>query len=146
MYTWFPATPNFERNKIIIKFSRKTVFFELIIEHENEESEGNVIDELEGLTPEEIYEMKVQDILDSIGKVKSHITRARQLQDMLRAFEAKDRNIAEENYLRVNYYSSFQTILMIFTGVIQLFLIKSLFETDHNSKGYKLWHKISENF
>jgi protein ERP2 len=127
-------------------FNRKTVFFELIIENEGEETEGNAIDELEGLTPEEIYELKVQDILDSIGKVKTHITKARQIQDMLRAFEAKDRNVAEENYYKVNYFSSFQTILMIFTGIIQLFLIKSLFETDHNSKGYKIWHKISEKF
>lgn len=47
----------------------------------------NSISDLDGLSPEEFYEMKVQDILDSIHLVRGHITKARQLQDLLRSFE-----------------------------------------------------------
>lgn len=127
-------------------FNRKTVFFELIIENENDDNTSDHIDELEGLTPEEVYELRVQDILDSIGKVRQQITKARQLQDLLKSFEARDRNQAEENFWRVNIWSSFQVFLMIAVGSTQLFLIKSLFETNHSAKGYKLWHKFSEKF
>lgn len=35
---------------------------------------------MDGLSPEEFYEMKVQDILDIIHVVRGHMTKARQLQ------------------------------------------------------------------
>lgn len=38
------------------------------------------IGDLDGLSPEEFYEMKVQDILDIIHVVRSQMTKARQLQ------------------------------------------------------------------
>lgn len=38
------------------------------------------ISDMDGLSPEEFYEMKVQDILDIIHVVRGHMTKARQLQ------------------------------------------------------------------
>lgn len=89
----------------ISHFNRKTVFFELLIEDpDNPISDGNAnfssiivllltfinlnvtflgeasIGDLDGLSPEEFYEMKVQDILDIIHVVRSQMTKARQLQ------------------------------------------------------------------
>ncbi|XP_058118211.1 transmembrane emp24 domain-containing protein 5-like [Anopheles coustani] len=126
-------------------FSRansKTVFFELIIEREGEQEDAGWadIDLLEGLTPEEFYEMKVQDMEDAIKRVRNHLTKARQLQDVLRSHEARDRNVAEENYFKVNVWSFFQILVMIGVGMLQVFMVKSLFNND--SRAYKLLTKL----
>uniref|UniRef100_A0A182M7X7 Separase n=1 Tax=Anopheles culicifacies TaxID=139723 RepID=A0A182M7X7_9DIPT len=126
-------------------FSRansKTVFFELIIEREGEQEEANWsdIDLLEGLTPEEFYEMKVQDMEDAIKRVRNNLTKARQLQDLLRSHEARDRNVAEENYFKVNVWSFFQILVMVGVGTLQVFMVKSLFDVD--SRAYKLLTKL----
>lgn len=66
----------------ISHFNRKTVFFELLQEDPDNpmsESEASLSD-LDGLSPEEFYEMKVQDILDIIHVVRGQMNKARQLQ------------------------------------------------------------------
>lgn len=66
----------------ISHFNRKTVFFELLQEDpDNPMSNGEAaISDLDGLSPEEFYEMKVQDILEIIQVVRGHMNKARQLQ------------------------------------------------------------------
>ncbi|XP_055911174.1 transmembrane emp24 domain-containing protein 1 [Eupeodes corollae] len=120
-------------------FNRKTVFFELVVEKEGGENDA-WHDILEGLSPEEFYEMKVQDIMDYIGRIRMHIVKARQLQDVLRSNEARDRNIAENNYFKVNFWSFFQICAMILVGGLQVVMVRSIFETD--SKLKSLWHKL----
>jgi p24 family protein gamma-2 len=84
--------------------------------------------------------MKVQDILDSIHLVRGHITKARQLQDVLRSFEARDRNLAEMNCSRVSLFSILIVLTMCSVGFLQVFMIRNLFET--NPKGRKVWEKL----
>lgn len=146
----------------ISTFNRKTVFFELL----QEDPENPLMDEqtqfsdLEGLSPEEFYEMKVQDILDIIHVVRGHITKARQIQvinkiktmwrainsgffqDMLRSFEARDRNLGELTNTRVFYISIFIIVLMLSVGALQVFMIRNLFET--NPKSRKIWEKLGK--
>ncbi|XP_063705053.1 transmembrane emp24 domain-containing protein 5 [Culicoides brevitarsis] len=119
-------------------FNRKTVFFELIIETEGDNSRENF--DYEGLNPEDVYEIKVQDIYDSVIKVKGYLTRAKQAQDMLSTYEARDRNIAEQNFHRVNIWSFVQILLMLAVGTLQVFMVRSLFDTD--SKANKIWAKF----
>ncbi|XP_065091169.1 transmembrane emp24 domain-containing protein 1 [Ochlerotatus camptorhynchus] len=124
------------------EFSRvnsKTVFFEIIIENEDEDAGWSNFDILEGLSPEEFYDMKVQDVQDVIKRVRNNLTKARQFQDVLRSHEARDRNMAEENYFKVNAWSFFQIIIMICVGFCQVVMVKSLFDTD--SKAHKIWTK-----
>lgn len=124
-------------------FNRKTVFFELLIEDPDDPNDNNVdnFSDLDGLTPEEFYSMKVEDILDSISRVKHHITRTRQLQDLLRSFEARDRNLAEMNNFRVNIFSLVIILTMVSVGMLQVYMVRSLFDT---SKGQNIWNKISK--
>ncbi|GLH08335.1 Transmembrane emp24 domain-containing protein 5-like Protein [Gryllus bimaculatus] len=102
--------------------SRKTVFFEIIIESDDEENESWDIDfdNYDSLTPEELYDMKLQDIQDAISRVRGHLNKIRHLQDTVRAFEARDRNIAESNFFRVNSWSIIQIIIMLIVGFVQL--------------------------
>lgn len=126
----------------ISHFNSKTIFFELLQEDPDNPTadDGNPISDLEGLTPEEFYDMKVQDILDILHVVRGHITRARQFQDMLKSFEARDRNLAELNCSRVSLFSIIIVLTMLSVGVLQVFMIRNLFDT--NPKGRKVWQKL----
>lgn len=128
----------------ISTFNRKTIFFELLQEDpDNPLSDGETqFSDLEGLSPEEFYEMKVQDILDIIHVVRGHVTKARQLQDMLRSFEARDRNLAELTNSRVSLISVCIIFLMLVVGALQVYMIRNLFET--NPKSRRVWEKIGK--
>ncbi|XP_066997273.1 transmembrane emp24 domain-containing protein 5 [Anabrus simplex] len=110
--------------------SSKTVFFEIIIESEDEEGESWDIDfeNYDSPSPEELYDMKLQDIQDVITRVHGHLSKVRHLQDTLRAFEARDRNIAEGNFVRVNSWSIIQIVVMLVVGLIQVVMVRSLFD------------------
>lgn len=51
-----------------------------------------------------------------------HLSKVRHIQDQLRAFEARDRNVAESNFTRVNSWSMVQIALMLIVGFIQVSL------------------------
>jgi len=55
-----------------------------------------------------------------MNRVRTYLTKVRHIQDTLRAFEARDRNVAESNYVRVNYWSIIQIAVMLFVGLIQV--------------------------
>lgn len=122
-------------------FNRKTVFFELIIESDGDENANSrETFDYEGLNPEEVYDVKVQDIYDSVIKVKGFLQKAKQYQDILSTYEARDRNIAEQNFHRVNLWSFVQVFVMLAVGTLQVFMVRSLFDTD--SKANKIWTKL----
>lgn len=55
-----------------------------------------------------------------MDRIRSHLTKSRFMQDQLRAYEARDRNIAESNYSKVNVWSIINISVMLVTGVIQV--------------------------
>lgn len=57
------------------------------------------------------------------------MTRVTHEQEVRRAVETRDRNIAESNYDYVNRFSMVSIALMLAVGLLQLYLIRSLFET-----------------
>lgn len=119
-------------------FNAKTVFFELVIEgDDNSEwgSDENI--DLQGLRAEDVYEMKVQDIQEVMNSVRNHLTKVRHMQEILKSVEARDRNVVEENFFKVNTLSFVQICIMLAVGFIQVVMVKSLF--DDNSKVHKVW-------
>lgn len=124
-------------------YNTKTIFFELIIENENDDQWGNDDIDLQGIRPEEVYELKVEDIQDIINSVRNQLTKAQQLQALVKSTEARDRNVAEENYFKVNTYSMFQIGIMIVVGIIQVIMVRSLF--DDKSRVHNIWKNLSAN-
>lgn len=121
-------------------YNAKTIFFELIVDNGEDDqwNDGNV--DLGDIRPEEVYEIKVEDIQEIIGNVRNHLTKARQLQDLIKSTEARDRNVAEENYFKVNSYSMFQIGIMLIVGVIQVIMVRSLF--DDKSRVHNIWKNL----
>lgn len=118
------------------KFNTKTIFFELIIEGENE-SEWDSEENPESVPTDLVYEVQLQDFEKILNEIRNHLKKARHFQDILKSTEARDRNVAEENYLKVNIFSLLQLILMLFVGIVQVIMVKSLFED--STKVHKIW-------
>jgi len=123
------------------KVHTKTIFFELVIENEDEDWE--TIDPDLGNLPTEVYEMTVEEIQESTNKVRNHLRAIQHYQALLKSTEARDRNLAEQNYNTVNIFSAVQISVMIFVGVTQIVLIRALF--DDKSTVRALWNKVRNN-
>ncbi|NXO01761.1 TMED1 protein, partial [Rhinopomastus cyanomelas] len=118
--------------------SEKLVFFELLFdspqEEEEEEEEEQEEEEEEGdawvevAEPEAALDVKIQDIKESIETMRSRLERSIQMQTLLRAFEARDRNLQESNLGRVNFWSAVNLALLVLVAFLQVSLLKGLFE------------------
>ncbi|NXJ87162.1 TMED1 protein, partial [Trogon melanurus] len=113
--------------------SEKLVFFELIFDaaREDEEEEEEEEDGEEGAwggAPEDALDVKIEDIKESIETMRSRLERSLQLQTLLRAFEARDRNLQESNLGRVNFWSAASLAVLVLVAVLQVCLLKSLFQ------------------
>lgn len=65
---------------------------------------------------------------DTINNVKSRLGKSLQIQTLLRAYEARDRNIQESNFDRVNFWSVVNLFVMMVVSAVQVYLVRSLFE------------------
>uniref|UniRef100_A0A4W5NQR0 Transmembrane p24 trafficking protein 5 n=1 Tax=Hucho hucho TaxID=62062 RepID=A0A4W5NQR0_9TELE len=107
--------------------SEKIIFFELLMdsmEQEGEESE----DWKEYVHGTDMLDMKLEDIMDTINSVKARLGKSLQIQTVLKAFEARDRNLQESNYDRVNMWSMTNMLVMMLVTGVQVYLIRALFE------------------
>jgi len=120
--------------------SSKVIYFEILNVNEEEEYDdfAGIFDDDEEL-PEEYYDVQVSDIESQLKKIKEDIVKARHLQDQIRVTDLKDRSIAEHNFERVNFMSTFYVIILMISGVAQVLLVRSLF--DDKSKINPLWKK-----
>lgn len=113
--------------------SEKVIFFELILDHMGDESEEQE-DWKNYVIGTDLLDMKLEDILESINGVKGRLGKSLQIQTLLKAFEARDRNIQESNYDRVNFWSMVNLVVMVTVCVIQVYMLKSLFEDKRKSR------------
>ncbi|CAH1176780.1 unnamed protein product [Phaedon cochleariae] len=124
-------------------YNTKTVFFELIIDSEDGDGWGS--DEkfdFNAIGDNENYDIRIEDVQQIINTMRDHLTKVRNLQELIKSSEARDRNVAEENYFKVNTFSMAQLALMIIVGVIQVIMVRSLF--DDRSRVHKLWKNLNK--
>lgn len=120
-------------------FSQKTVFFDLMVDTEdNQDKDYDDDKEMELGNSAETYIMRIRDISESVTRVKDNVSVARRLQELHSAHEARDRNRAEEMCARVMSWSMVQIVLMMAVGVTQVIFLKSLFEENNTSSLRKL--------
>ncbi|KAH0511959.1 Transmembrane emp24 domain-containing protein 1 [Microtus ochrogaster] len=102
--------------------SEKLVFFELIFDsfQDEEEVEGWA----EAVEPEEMLD-------ESIETMRTRLERSIQMLTLLRAFEARDRNLQEDNLGRVNFWSAANVAVLLLVAVLQVCTLKRFF---HNKR------------
>lgn len=109
------------------RFSEKMVFFEVILDHPSNDAGAD--DEWAGLgEPESILEYKLDDIKESMETVHRRLERSRQMQTFLRAFEARDRNLLEDNLWRVSFWSCVNLLVLLSVAFIQVYTLRRLFD------------------
>ncbi|XP_032458902.1 transmembrane emp24 domain-containing protein 5 isoform X2 [Phocoena sinus] len=113
--------------------SEKVIFFELILDNMGEQEQEQE-DWKKYITGTDMLDMKLEDILESINSIKSRLSKSGHIQTLLRAFEARDRNIQESNFDRVNFWSMVNLVVMVVVSAIQVYMLKSLFEDKRKSK------------
>jgi len=123
--------------------SSKTVYFEIL--NENEDVEYDDLAEIFGDedSDAEYYEISVSEIEIKLKKIKDDIGKAKHQQDLIRITDLKDRTMAEHNFERVNFMSSFYIVVMVIAGITQVVLLRSLF--DEKSKINPLWKKAFQD-
>ncbi|KAM4722514.1 transmembrane emp24 domain-containing protein 5 [Rhinophrynus dorsalis] len=113
------------------RMSEKVIFFEMILDHMNE----NVNEDWKNyILGADILDMKLEDILETINSVKGRLSKSGQIQTILKAFEARDRNIQESNFDRVNFWSTVNLVVMVSVSAIQVYMLRSLFEDKRKSR------------
>lgn len=106
--------------------SEKLVFFELIFDslQDDEEVEGWA----DAVEPEEMLDVKMEDFKESMETMRARLERSIQMLMLLRAFEARDRNLQEGNLERVNFWSAVNVGVLLLVGVLQVCTLKRFFQ------------------
>ncbi|XP_069132418.1 transmembrane emp24 domain-containing protein 1-like [Argopecten irradians] len=110
-------------------FNAKVVYFEIVSDDEDDEDDDDDKDwnfakeELSGL-----IDMTIQDFKTKIETMKDNLDKSAQIQHVLKNYEARDRNTAEANFQRVNWFSGIQVFIMVSVGLTQVLLIRGLFD------------------
>ncbi|XP_023677725.1 transmembrane emp24 domain-containing protein 1-like isoform X2 [Paramormyrops kingsleyae] len=109
------------------RFSEKMVFFEVILEGPGGDA-GGEDDWADIAEPESLLEYKLEDIRDSIDSVHRRLERSRQMQMSLRMFEARDRNLLEDNLWRVSFWSCVNMLVLLGVAFTQVYTVRRLFD------------------
>ncbi|XP_061685161.1 transmembrane emp24 domain-containing protein 1b [Syngnathoides biaculeatus] len=109
-------------------FSEKMVFFELYVEGQRGDVDGG--DEWTGSEEldENMLQYKLQDMREYMDSVHKRLERSRQMQTVLRAFEARDRNLLEDNLWRVSFWSCASVLVMLCVAFTQVYTVRKLFD------------------
>lgn len=108
-------------------YNSKTVFLELYMYPEEDDIIDDDFDKLDKDAEEE-FDGRIEEFKKSISRLHSNLQQLRQIQEMLRAFEARDRNLAERNFNRVNNWSFCHVTIMILTGILQVVMLRGLLD------------------
>ncbi|XP_052409152.1 transmembrane emp24 domain-containing protein 1-like [Carassius gibelio] len=110
--------------------SEKMVYVEVIVDGPEEDDEDDE-DWAALAEPEDLLEYKLEDIRDTMDAVHKNLERSRQLQTTLRAFEARDRYLLEDNLWRVSFWSSVSLLVMVSVALAQIYTLRRLFSDKH---------------
>jgi len=64
---------------------------------------------------------------ETMNTIKANNARTIQLQSVLRVYEAKDRNVVEHNFLRINIWSMINVFVMLLVFGLQVFTVRNMF-------------------
>ncbi|XP_066156555.1 transmembrane emp24 domain-containing protein 5-like [Euwallacea fornicatus] len=117
-------------------FNTKTVFFELSAYNSDEDDQWDNSDISFDNSVSNADFQQIEVFNAVVEAVRDHLTKARTLQDLIKITEAKDRNIGEQTFFKVNTCSVVVLATMVFVSLVQILMVKSIF--DNNSKICKL--------
>lgn len=104
--------------------SLKMVYFEVVLNAQSAAEDG-----WDAVAKEDsLLEYTLNDIRTSMETVRRHLDRTRLLQAALRAYEARDRYLLEDNLWRVSFWSCVLLLVMLGVASAQIYTLKKLFD------------------
>nr|CAB3267019.1 transmembrane emp24 domain-containing protein 1-like [Phallusia mammillata] len=114
------------------RMTSKSVFFELILDNagdidelEDEEGEWKKFVSQDENIGDALASLEVAG--ETLSQIKNNNARTIQFQAMLRALEAKDRHIAETNFVKINTWSIANIVIMTLVFALQIFMVRNMF-------------------
>ncbi|CAF0997151.1 unnamed protein product [Rotaria sordida] len=116
------------------RFSQKQVYFSLRSFNEQGIVEKDDVTEswINSMDKDELGDLqdKIQDIKDLFQRIWDSMEAAQRYQNIFKNFEVHDRILGENNFHRINFWSTINLTLMIIVTIIQVITIRSLFEVN----------------
>jgi len=116
------------------RWSDKTVWFEVQLEDPNDDYDDDYMDDEDWERikavdddTENQFDMKVEEIQNTIHSVRIRVNKIRHGWFLLGAHMSKDTNQVMANLDRINFWSAVNVILMVIVGVTQVMMVKSFF-------------------
>lgn len=125
-------------DNVFSHFTPKVVFFELVSDNDDDDDEDE--EKLFGNLPDNTdYEVSLDKVKDALEKIHNGLQKSIQIQKLFSAIESRDRAISENNFERVNFWSSLQVFVMISAAAANVVLIRGLFSSrDKAAHGTKV--------
>ncbi|KFO32784.1 Transmembrane emp24 domain-containing protein 5 [Fukomys damarensis] len=101
--------------------SEKVLFFELILGNMGEQAQEQE-DWKKDIIGTDILEMKLEDIRESINSIVSRVSKSIHVQTLPSANEAHDRSMQENNFDRVNSWSTVNLDVIVLVSATQVYM------------------------
>ncbi|KAL1491748.1 hypothetical protein ABEB36_012298 [Hypothenemus hampei] len=108
-------------------FNTKLVYFDLASDSEGE-NPWDFEPDINMLQESGVDVQQIENLHEQMDQIRLSLNGARGLQDTIKLVEAKDRNIAEELFFKVNTYSMVILVVMILVSLVQIIMVKSIFD------------------
>ncbi|CAF3289745.1 unnamed protein product [Rotaria sp. Silwood2] len=116
------------------RFSQKQVYFSLRSFNKQGVPENDDVTEpwMDSMDKDELGDLqnKIQEIKNVFQRIWDSMEAAQRYQNIFKNFEVQDRILVENNYDRINFWSTINLTLMIIVTIIQVITIRSLFEVN----------------
>ncbi|KAM4534719.1 transmembrane emp24 domain-containing protein 1a [Fundulus diaphanus] len=109
------------------KMSEKMVFFKVIINSQSNTAGGQE-EWADIAVSESVVDYRLEEIREKMDSVYRRLERSRQVQTVLKAFEARDRYLLEDNLWRVSFWSCLNVIVMLGVAITQIYTLRRLFD------------------
>lgn len=114
------------------RFAKKQVFFYLSSNDDfiDPNFPQSAVDTLNNAAKDDLGELadKLSNFQDLFNRVNTNLERAQHVQKLFQVYELSDRSHLEDLFVRVNFWSVVNILVMILVGAIQVLMIRSLFE------------------
>ncbi len=72
---------------------------------------------------------------EGLHRIKTNVEKSKQIQNVMRAVELRDRSMQEANFERVNFWSGLQLFVMVSVAVTHVLMIRGLFQDKSTMRG-----------
>ena len=108
-----------------------------VYNYEYDEDEYIQEDEMKGMKEldKEIvktYDLEVKEIKHVLQELRQHVGKAQHYQSLMNSMKAKDYHHLTASLSRVNMWSFIHVTVLIFTGLVQVYVVRSLFDDKMN--------------